>query len=271
MKTNTFRRSLVMSSMQEGRSEPSSGLRGRMVLPIKVRRFWRNKLTVPPSSCPAEAVVCLYTDARTTDTCTEYLAVTTVSNPEAPLCHVSPTSGGSYARSRSMIQLWLVPCSPARDEFNYELPIREETQSPRGRMKLEVGLCVDGDVGEIAWCPRGGSSKRQSATSGHEREDAKQKDAPSPAKAKGKAKGKGKGKVQAGKEDQTAAATDEARVDPGGGTVDGPAQHIGILAAVMADGALSFFAVPEPSQIPSAQGADPAIPSAPSFGTSLSS
>lgn len=268
MKTNTFRGSLVMFSMQEGRSEPPSGLRGRMVLPIKVRRFWRNKLKVPPSSCPAATVVCLHTDAWTTDTCTEYLAVTTVSNPEAPLCHVSPTSGGSYARSRSMIQLWSVPCSPARDELNYELPNREETQSPRGRMKLEVGLCVDGDVGEIAWCPRGGSS-----TSGPEGEDVEREDARSPAKAKGKAKGKdkGKGKVKAGKEDQTAVATDKARVDPGGGTVDESAPHLGILAAVMADGALGFFAIPEPRQIPSAQGADPAEPSAPSFGMSLSS
>lgn len=264
MKMNTFRGNLVMSLTQEGRSEPSSGLQGRMVLPIKVRRLCGN---IPPSSCSTAAVVYFHTDALTTDTRTEYLAVTTVSNPEAPLCHVSPSSGGSYARSRSMIQLWSIPCNPARDELNYELPKREETQSPRGRMKLEVGLCVDGDVGEIAWCPRGGSSKPQSATSEHEREDAEQKDAPSPAKAKGKTKGKGKGKAKAGKEDQAATATDQARVDPGRGTVNQSGPHLGILAAVMADGALSFFAIPDPSQMPSAQGANPAEPSAPSFGT----
>lgn len=195
----------------------------------------------------------------------EYLAVTTVSNPEAPLCHVSPSSGGSYARSRSMIQLWSIPCNPARDELNYELPDREETQPPRGRMKLEVGLCVDGDVGEIAWCPRGGSSNPQSATSGHEREDGEQEDVASSAEAKGKGRGKGKGTVQAGKENQTAAAGDEARVDPGGGTVTELAPHLGVLAAVMADGALSFFAIPDPRQTSSASGADPAEPSAPSF------
>lgn len=136
-------------------------------------------------------------------------------------------------------------------------------------MKLEVGVCVNGDVGEIAWCPRGGSSKPQSTTSGHEGEDGEQEDAPSPAKAKGKTKAKGKGKVKAGKEDQTAAATDKARVDPGVGMVDEPAPHLGILAAVMADGALSFFAIPDPSRIPSVLGADPSELSAPSFGMSF--
>lgn len=234
----------------------------------KGEEIWRNKLGLPPSSCPTAAVGCLHTDASNNNTCAEYLAVTTVSNPEAPLCHVSPSSGGSYARSRSMIQLWSIPCNPARDELNYELPDREETQPPRGRMKLEVGLCVDGDVGEIAWCPRGGSSNPQSATSGHEREDGEQEDVASSAEAKGKGRGKGKGTVQAGKENQTAAAGDEARVDPGGGTVTELAPHLGVLAAVMADGALSFFAIPDPRQTSSASGADPAEPSAPSFGMS---
>ncbi|GAA5875870.1 hypothetical protein JCM3774_001107 [Rhodotorula dairenensis] len=188
----------------------------------------------------------------------EYLAVTTVTNPEAPLRHVSPSSG-LPARSRSMIQLWSIPCNPARDELSYELPEVEDQQASRARMQLEVGFCIEGDVGEIAWCPRGGPAAPPPAPTEHGTGDGVPKEGTSQPQSKGKGKTKTKAKVQA------AAVADEMQADSHVGTDINGASHLGVVAAVMASGALAFFALPKPSRIRSAHAATSSAPSAPLF------
>ncbi|GAA5983637.1 hypothetical protein JCM10908_000361 [Rhodotorula pacifica] len=196
----------------------------------------------------------------------EYLAVTTVSNPEAPLRHVAPSADGATSRPRSMLQLWSVPCSPARDELSYELsyelPEGEEAQASRGRMKLEVGFCIEGDVGEIAWCPRGGVAEGEvdahpGAAEAAEPEAAKETEHTSPKKV-GKTS-KGKGKAKAKKQDQGRAVareegTDKMELDSDSIGSSSHASQLGILATVMADGGVGIFVIPHPRQVQSACG-----------------
>lgn len=161
-----------------------------------------------------------------------------------------------------MIQLWSIPCDPARDELNYELPDVEDKQASRASMKLEVGFCIEGDVGEIAWCPRGGFSASTTTTSDHAIHIGEPKDALSQSGSKGKGKGKtpGRTSVQAG------TVNDEVQEGSPGTADQDNAPHLGIVAAVMADGALAFFAIPTPTQVRAAHAAGSVAPSAPFFG-----
>lgn len=178
----------------------------------------------------------------------EYLAVSTISQADAPLRHVTPSAVASLPAS--MIQIWSLPCSDTRD---LSMETSDDADGDKALMRLEMALCMpagtEGDAKQLAWCPRGGRlSASAGATNGDEE--------PQPAKgkgkagAKGKAKGKGKGKARA---DDAAMDVDQE------GDADRASDEskLGILAGAFSDGSVSIFAVPLPDQVRKAAGLSP--------------
>ncbi|BGO91644.1 hypothetical protein NBRC10512_008091 [Rhodotorula toruloides] len=171
----------------------------------------------------------------------EYLAVSTVSQPDAPLRHISASANPSLPAS--MLQIWSLPCSDTCD-LSMETSSGEGDDEDKPGMRLELALCLpagaEGDAKQLAWCPRGGRSFARAGAANDGEDDAQ------PVKGEGeagaKSRGKGKGRARTG---DVAMDVDQE------GVVNGASHDskLGLLAGTFSDGSLSIFAVPSPDQV----------------------
>ncbi|POY74610.1 hypothetical protein BMF94_2371 [Rhodotorula taiwanensis] len=169
----------------------------------------------------------------------EYLAVTTISDPDAPLRH-TPANDTQGSSLRSMIQIWSVPAAPSARELHYET-LGANAGQESGAMKLEIGLCVDEDVRAVEWCPRGGSADSDGAADSTATTEAEDEPVPTTTsrKLKGKARAKAAQSLNVGSDD----AMNVDSETPNG------VSTLGILAVVHGNGTIAIYAVPHPDQL----------------------